>query len=75
MSDTRINVIPGWGPNHPHWPQRFGPMTEKMQTRDQSAYRNSRYSHDRFRNGGKNSRYNLLRKIDELRAEEIAKDP
>ena len=69
MSDTRRHVQVGWNPTHPRWP--FGSMTQKYQEKDRPSHNNS--SRHRFCNLVKNSKYNLERKIDELRYFEALK--
>lgn len=55
---------PGWGPDNPDW--IFGNISKKMQKRD----RKPRPKIDKFTKGMKNNRYNLLKKVDELRLKE-----
>lgn len=64
MSDTRLSITPGWGPSHRRW--GFQDMTPKMQAREHGPHRRGH----RFNKNGKNSTYNLERKIDRLREEE-----
>lgn len=66
MSDTRLSVQPGWNSQHPRW--RWGPMTEKFQARE-TAHHSYRDCH-RFHMRGKNTTFNLLAKLDELRLRE-----
>ena len=70
MSDTRRDVIPGWNPTHPRW--SFGPMTEKFQHKDRPPMHLK--APGRFCKNGRNSRHNLLAKIDNLRATEALSD-
>ncbi len=66
MSDSYRHVDIGWNPQHPNWPVQLGDLTPKAQAKD----RPSKNKHDRFVKGQKNSRYNLLKKIDQLKKEE-----
>jgi hypothetical protein len=86
MSDTRREVDYGWGPENPDWPKdgKFfrGPAyrgepveqqvsftkSKKHQTKDRSGPQ-SKKNH-RFIKGVKNTRANLLKKIERLRDKE-----
>lgn len=66
MADTQRWTQPGWGPEDPEWYPHLKAESPKHQRRDRKSLV---YRHQ-FRNHTRNSRYNLLQKIDDLKLEE-----
>jgi len=64
MSDTRLNITPGWGPGHRDWPSSWGRMSTKMQAREKNSV-GRRHRH-RFRSIG-GTPMHILVKRDEQR--------
>jgi hypothetical protein len=68
MSDTRLNVTPGWGPGHRHW--CFDPnMTPKMQAREHGPVGCRRRRH-RFDSTGPTPTHVLVKRDDRRRLRE-----
>lgn len=68
MSDTRraVSDDPNWGPRTPDFEKRYPGMTRKHQTQDRPPTTLRGGKRGKFVNRGKNVRYNLERKIEEL---------
>ncbi len=71
MSDTRLSITPGWNPTHLRW--HDFPMTPKMQARE-CDHVGRRVRGRRFNKNGKNSTFNLERKVDALREKEARQE-
>lgn len=71
MSDTRRDVQPGWGPDHPRWPQRFGYLSPKSQARDRKS---RSYRNHRFNKNSRNTLPNLTLKVEAMELREALED-